>query len=407
MSERRALAKGLVFVGAATMVGNGAAYLVSMIAARVFHPADFGAFSAMLNILVIVSTLAVALQALAARRVSVAAVAERGDVEGQAVRLSVFVGVGIIVVGALASWPLSSLLAIPYFALTLGLSSLGFVVFGSAAMGIAQGREEHTKLSIGFISNGVGRAIGGIVALLLIGTLVGASAGLVVGCAVGAVIAYSVIARGAWSSRIERGWAPEYAHIAHALIVLFTLTSIDMILARVFLDADHSGEYGVGVQLAKIAFFMPNAIVIVLFPKMAAGGSRRAVLIATGLTATLGALITTFSWLFGDLVVRVLGGTKYPDLGSDAWLFALEGSAFALVQVILYGRLAAQDRRAVAAVWAALVALVAVVALWRHESVVQIVTTVVFVSLALAVFGLLIDRRQATNTTPVPLEVAE
>ena len=88
-------------------------------------------------------------------------------------------------------------------------------------------------------------------------------------------------------------------------------------------------------------------------------------------------------------------------------LFALEGSAFALVQVILYGRLAAQDRRAVAAVWAALVTLVAVVALWRHESVVQIVTTVVFVSLALAVFGLFIDRRQATNTTPVPLEVAE
>lgn len=407
MSERRDLAKGLVFVGAATMVGNGAAYLVSMVAARVFTPSDFGAFSAMLNILVIVSTLAVSLQALTARRVSVAAPADRPVVEGQAVRLSVMVGVGIAVVGALASWPLSGALAIPYFALSLGLTSLGFIVFGSAAMGIAQGREEHIKLSIGFISNGVGRAIGGIVAVILIGTLVGASAGLLVGCAVGAVIAYSVIARGTWSKTLERGWVPEYAHIAHALIVLFTLTSIDMILARVFLDADHSGEYGVGVQLAKIAFFMPNAIVIVLFPKMAAGGSRRAVLVATGLTATLGVLITAVSWVFGDLVIRILGGTQYPDLGSDAWLFALEGSAFALVQVILYGRLAAQDKRAVAAVWAALVTLVAVVALWRHESVVQIVTTVVFVSLALAVFGLFIDRKQATNTTPVPLEVAE
>ncbi len=42
----------------------------------------------------------------------------------------------------------------------------------------------------------------------------------------------------------------------------------------------------------------------------------------------------------------------------DMWLFALEGSAFALVQVLLYARLAAQDRKAVIAVWIALVTLV-------------------------------------------------
>jgi hypothetical protein len=140
---------------------------------------------------------------------------------------------------------------------------------------------------------------------------------------------------------------------------------------------------------------------------MTAGDSKRAVLIATGLTACLGIFVTGFSFLFGTFVMRILGGAQYVELGSEAWLFALEGSAFALVQVLLYARLAAQDRRAVLTVWVALVVLVSIVAFWRHNSVAEIVTTVVAVSLVLAVVGLLMDRRNATPGAVVPIEAAE
>jgi len=110
----------------------------------------------------------------------------------------------------------------------------------------------------------------------------------------------------------------------------------------------------------------------------------------------------------GDFVIRVLGGAQYANLGHEAWLFALEGSAFALVQVLLYARLASEDRRAVATVWVGLAALVAVVALWRHGSVAQIVTTVVAVSLVLTVVGLIMDRRHApTSPAALPMEPAE
>ena len=193
-------------------------------------------------------------------------------------------------------------------------------------------------------------------------------------------------------------------------MVLFTLTNIDVLLARVFLSEADSGEYSVGVLLAKIAFFLPNAIIIVLFPKMTSGDNRRAVFIATGLTALMGLGITLFSLLFGSLVVRVLGGAQYIDLGlgSSAWRFALEGSAFALVQVLLYARLAAQDRRAVVLVWAGLIALLVLVSVWFHDSVEQIVTTVVVVSLVLTVIGLLLDRRSSiTGTVIEPIELAE
>ena len=404
-TPRSVLAKGLVFVGAATLVGNGAAYLLSMVAARVLDQADFGALGALLGILIILGTLAISVQALTARRVASAG-ARRPDVEAQAIRLSVLIGGGLLLLAVVAAWPVSVVFTIPPVAVATGIGSIAFVVIGSAAMGIAQGREQHLKLAGAFIANGVSRAVGGIVGVLVLQSVTGVGIGVLVGCAVGAVISYQMVAPRTWGRQLRDGIGIEFGHVAHALIVLFTLTNIDVLLARIFLTEAQSGEYSVGVLLAKIAFFLPNAIIIVLFPKMAAGDSRRAVFVATGLTACVGLVITGVSFLLGDLVIRILGGAQYVELGSEAWLFALEGSAFALVQVLLYARLAAQDRRAVAAVWVALVVLVVIVAGWRHDSVAEIVTTVVGVSLILTIVGLFLDRRSAPRTA-VPIEAAE
>jgi hypothetical protein len=54
----------------------------------------------------------------------------------------------------------------------------------------------------------------------------------------------------------------------------------------------------------------------------------------------------------------------------------------------------------------ALVVLVTAVAGWRHNSVAEIVTTVVAVSLVLTAVGLFMDRRSAPSV-PIPVESAE
>ena len=405
-SQRSAVAKGMIFVGAATLIGNGTAYLLSMVSARILDPADFGALGALLGLLVIIATLGIAVQALTARRVSTAPAADRKDVEGQAIRLSILVAIAIGIGSAVIAWPVSTLFSIPILAVVTGVASLGFVVIGSAAMGIAQGREQHVKLSIAFIANSGGRALGGIIGVVVLQSVTGVGFGILIGCAIGAAVAYQLISPKTLSPKLKDGISIEFGHVAHALIVLFTLTNIDVLLARVFLTEDLSGEYSVGVLLAKIAFFLPNAIIIVLFPKMSGGGSHRALYIATGLTAMVGVVITLASVFAGDLVIRILGGSQYRDLGSEAWLFALEGSAFALVQVLLYSRLAAQDRRAVLAVWGALAVLAVVVVGWRHNTVAEIVTSVVAVSLALTVVGFILDRRQSVRVD-LPIEAAE
>jgi len=404
-TPRSVLAKGLVFVGAATLVGNGAAYALSMVAARVLDPEDFGAMGALLGLLIILATLGISAQALTARRVASAGPL-RAEVEGQAIRLSVLIGLGLAVLAVLLTWPVSVIFTIPPVAVATGVLSIAFTVIGSAAMGIAQGREQHMKLAGAFIANGVSRAVGGVIGVLVLQSVAGVGIGIMIGCAVGAAISYQLVAPRTWGTQLRDGIGVEFGHVAHALIVLFTLTNVDVLLARVFLTEAQSGEYSVGVLLAKIAFFLPNAIIIVLFPKMAAGDSRRALFVATGLTACVGLVITSVSFFLGDLVIRILGGAQYVELGSEAWMFALEGSAFALVQVLLYARLAAQDRKAVVAVWVALVVLVVIVAGWRNNSVAEIVTTVVGVSLVLTVVGLFLDRR-STPRTVLPIEAAE
>jgi O-antigen/teichoic acid export membrane protein len=389
----------MIFVGAATLIGNGTAYLLSMVSARILDPADFGALGALLGLLVIIATLGISVQALTARRVSTAPAGERKDVEGQAIRLSILVAIAIAFGSVIIAWPVSTLFSIPILAVLTGVASLGFVVIGSAAMGIAQGREQHVKLSIAFIANSGGRALGGIIGVVVLQSVTGVGFGILIGCAIGAAVAYQLISPKTFSPKLKDGISIEFGHVAHALIVLFTLTNIDVLLARVFLTEDLSGEYSVGVLL-------PNAIIIVLFPKMSGGGSHRALYIATGLTAMVGVVITLAAVFAGDLVIRILGGSQYKDLGSEAWLFALEGSAFALVQVLLYSRLAAQDRRAVLAVWGALAVLVVVVVGWRHNSVAEIVTSVVAVSLVLTVVGFILDRRQSVRVD-LPIEAAE
>ena len=387
------------------MIGNGAAYLLSMVSARVLTPADFGALGALLSLLVIISTVGIATQAFAARRVAVAG-DNRAAVEGESIRMAAIAGVAVMVLGLVLAWPAGVVFDIPFLAVATGIGSIGFVIIGSAAMGIAQGREEHLRLSWSFIANGVGRALGGVIGVLVLQSVTGVGIGVLVGCALGAFIAYRLSCPGAWAAAVSKGVTTELLQVVYALMVLFTLTNVDVLLARIFLTEDQSGEYSVGVLLAKIAFFLPNAIIIVLFPKMTGGRSNRTVYLATGLTAIVGLVITGFSFLFGDLVIRILGGAQYTELGSEAWLFALEGSAFALVQVLLYARLATRDQRAVLAVWAALGVLVTIVALWRHDSVAEIVTSVVFVSLGLTVVGLIMDRRHAPGV-PIPVESAE
>ena len=104
--------------------------------------------------------------------------------------------------------------------------------------------------------------------------------------------------------------------------------------------------------------------------------------------------------LLGPWLLPVVLGPAYADLSADAPLFALAGTVEAVAYLLLFSRLAAQDRWAAIAVWGAVVALVVVVLTVAHTSPRSVVLAVLGVSLALCVVGVAAHRHDAAADAP-------
>ncbi len=62
------------------------------------------------------------------------------------------------------------------------------------------------------------------------------------------------------------------------MLALTVLANLDLLLARVVLDDVASGRYAVGSVVAKVAYWAPQAVVVVAYPRLAAAGDPGGVL---------------------------------------------------------------------------------------------------------------------------------
>jgi O-antigen/teichoic acid export membrane protein len=188
-----------------------------------------------------------------------------------------------------------------------------------------------------------------------------------------------------------------------ALAGLYLLTNLDPVLARHYLPAAEAGLYGAGAVLAKAAFFLPQAVVLVLLPQLASS-PRPGRTLWTGLAALtgLGVLMTGVTRLAGGLAVTAVGGAAYKELAGPAWLFVAVGSALGIVQLLLYAQLAAARGRATVAVWVVVAGEAALVATVAHHSLTQVVSAALATALTAAVLGLAWTARAASVRTSRP-----
>jgi hypothetical protein len=209
-------------------------------------------------------------------------------------------------------------------------------------------------------------------------------------------------AAGAGATRAVAGWWREVGTATAGLLGLFLLANVDVLLARHYLDRAAAGRYALGAVVAKIAFWAPQFVVTVIFPRLVGAADPRR------LVAGSAVAIAGFGVLLGGglavadrlgLAVPVLGG-GYAGLGPLLPLFAALGTALALVQLLLFEGIAARDRRMGRAVVVALVAEVALVAGPLHGSVGQIAGTALATALALAAIGWWLLRRRPGLPAP-------
>jgi O-antigen/teichoic acid export membrane protein len=160
----------------------------------------------------------------------------------------------------------------------------------------------------------------------------------------------------------------------HTLLAFFAFTNLDVLLARYLFDEREAGIYAAGAILAKACLFLPTFVLVAAFPTMAAERGGRPWLKPLLGVATLGLVAVLGALLLPDLAVTFAGGESYADLGDVAWLFAVEGTMFACLQILVYDTIADQSHSGFL-LWLGAV-LVLVVALLVIDSVFYLVALV-------------------------------
>lgn len=381
---------GLVGSSALLAVGLGVAqvlaYALNVAGARVLGPAEYSELGALLSLIVIGNVVALAIQAITARRVSLGA--DPASLGPAALAAALVVGAG-----ALATIPvLAAVLRLDVVELVAVAVTLVPLTLTGWALGAAQGGMRFGALALMYAVAAGLRIGAALVALLVWDSVRAAAVATLVGTVVG-LVAVLLLARTPWPrlSRPERPVVVEAAHAAVALLAMFTLTSVDVLVARALLLPDVAGQYAAGAILIKIAFWLPQAVVVSAFPRLSAGEAgvlRRAAV----LMAAVGAVGVALAALLGPVVVPAILGADYTVAAVSAGVFVAAGVVQSLAYLVVYDRLAAEDRGAAVLVWAAVLLLIVLAAVVGRSSALALAWCVVAASAALVVGGAVLRR---------------
>ena len=251
-----------------------------------------------------------------------------------------------------------------------------------------------------------GRIGGTLTGLLIARDATGALAGAAIGAAAVAMAGWLVTGR-TRPRKHHVGHVKDVLHAVSAMLALVLLVNLDLVLARHYLPAHDAGEYAVGAIVAKIAYWLPQAVAILVLPRLAsAEGRRRMVPIALALCAALDAVVIAGTALLGPTVVAVIGGADYADSGIPVWPFALVGSMLSLVQILLYSRIASNDRKSTLLIWLAVAVEIVLVTSWLNGALTQVVTAAVIATGLLVCAGAVVELRSRRERSPRPVRTA-
>ncbi|WP_374112718.1 polysaccharide biosynthesis protein [Gordonia sp. C13] len=361
-------AVGSVAVG--SMVANICMYVVHLAAsARYLDVSEYGEFAVLLSAMLVLGVPGLALQNVVAREVVL------GRDERRLRRVGIQTTLYVVVLVAVAT-PLVALLMRTGVMTTLAaLGAAPLLALIAAGQGILQGRGEFRTLSWVLAAVGILRSMP-IVGAFVLGA--GPAGGLLagtIGAAVSAVVVWAVV--GKVGERVSDAGTVGVLSVVRASqvqLVLIVASSVDLLLSPRVLDAESVGVYALGAIATKVAFWLPQAIGVVFYPRLAdPARSRVSLRQAVAVVAGVGVVLTLGAGLAGPLVPIVFGD-GYDELVPLLWLFAYIGAALAVLQVVLLSAIA-RDRTRVAFVTWIVVATEVVVILTVAGSMVGVAAT--------------------------------
>ena len=395
-APRPGLTRAALVVAPATMAANVLGYAFTVVVSRALGPDGFGALGALLGLLLIGAVPALALQAVAARRVAVGGAT--ADVVRPLVRASLLLGLGTSAVLLVAAPALEAYLRLDGLAAAVWVAlSLAPLAVVSGAQGVLQGAERFAALAVVFVTAAALRVVGGVVAVLADAGVAGVLAATTAGSVLAAALALALVGR-----PVSRtGAVPPVQHLPRELVAatsgllaLVAMANVDVLLARHHLAAEAAGLYAVGAVLAKVAFWAPQAVAVVVLPRLA--GERGAEVLRAALLCVggFGAALVAGAALLAGPVLRLVFGDAYAGLAPTAWAFTALGAALAVAHLLVVHGIAVRSGRLAAVLAGVVVVEVLVISLWRHDSLEQVVLTALTGALVVVAAGLLLVRRR-------------
>ena len=366
--------RGSMVIAVAMAVMNLTTYGFTILAARLLGPEEYGALAAVMGLLLVLNVLSLGLQATGARRIA-ASPEDRPALQVAIMRTTYRCAAALGLLALLAaplvsavlnldSWTVAALVAVTVVPLT---------VMGGQA-GVLQGERRWGPLAGIYLGVGIGRIAFGIVTMLIEPDTLGAMLGVTAGAFAPAVVGWWALRRGPatdstgstdrspGSSDRDAGSSPrllaETIRNSHALLAFFALSNVDVVVARSVLDERDAGLYAGGLILTKAVLFLPQFVVVIVFPAMSSSGTARRInLIALGLVLAIGSATVAGTAVLSGLAVIFIGGPAYDAIQGSLWLFAALGTLLAMLQLMVYNVVARQRQRRVLVLWAGLVAV--------------------------------------------------
>lgn len=375
-------------VTAGVMASNASGYLLTVVAARALAPAAFGELGALLAVLLVGAVPAMGVQTVVALRVA----GHPGETRAPLVGLGVVVAVVVAALAGGAAPVVAGVLRVDdVFAVVWLACAVGPLTLNGLWHGLLQGRRRFAVFGA-FVATEAGLRVGGALAGLVISrSTAGTLAGVAVGTAVSAVVGWVVCGRPR-PARFPPTRLRETGHAVQALLAMVVLVNLDLVLARHVLPGA-SGEYAVGAVLTKIAYWLPNAVAVMVLPRLAGAGRGRAVGGALAVCAALDGVVVVGTVLFGPRVLLLIGGPHYADHVLSLWPFAVVGSLLSLAQILLFARIAGRDRWTTLLTWFAVAVETGLVLLWLNDSPSQVVSAAVVATGLLVVAGAVVELR--------------
>ena len=359
----RRLRSGAV-IAVAMGVMNLSTYGYTVLAAHTIGKEAYGAFSALMGALLVISVLSLGLQATGARRISAhpdQVVAIERIVLGVGLRSAAVLGALCLALAPVLNAVLH-LHSLPT-ALTVGVAAFPLTYMGAQA-GVLQGERRWGLLAAVYLAQGIGRIGFGVGLIAFWPTEFAAMAGVALGCWLPVVIGALALARPRSDLPDSDGHPGldllrEVGHSSQALLAFFALSNADILVARATMADSQAGLYAAGLIMAKAILFLPQFVVVVAFPSMSKEETSRTTLFAAlGLSALLGGFGVLATLVLPAWAQVFVGGREFAAITDDLWKFAIVGILLAMIQLLVYSALARRQGRAVILIWTSLAVLV-------------------------------------------------